>query len=622
MNSRCEQTAFKHGRSLLKGRWMDVDAAFIVCLWIVLAIAVPTRALNAGEKSRLDVPTRWSFRLPHAETRVTVPLHRAGGQILVRARLNDGPEGWFTIDTGATMTVVDKGLADQLKLPAMPARRVQFNVNAIDAACGRFDRLVIGSAEVRTGIAVIIDLSAASRAAGIQLSGAIGADLLTSSPICLDLETQKFTIYDPDRFQPPLAEGVTQFPIDYFFGRMAVRGNVEGFEGWFMLDTGGESDPQLYGDFTLMTRVWFGHELMPTSITDATGAHDFFRAKYASFSTLGRKWNNTYVVYSTSDSGQVLGDRLLAGVIGTQQLGRGTLTIDSRHGRCWVHWPSEETTLEMLKRLGPPAAGDLIGRTPLMHAAEGNRIDVVRALVKSGADVNAISHRNETPLSLAAGAGSAEVVRFLIEHGVDLDHATGSLNRSILSDAIASGDASTVSALLGAGVTTRSADPLGNTPLILAARSNRGDVIEALLSAGANIEATNNDGVTALMEAAKVGGPAAVEVLLKHNAKLETKDKFGQTALILAPWAGRADCVQVLLDHGADINATTKAGETALMVAARWPHTEAFHLLLERGADATRVMSDGKNAADFAVANPAVEVLEELMSRGIDPHSK
>ncbi len=45
---------------------------------------------------------------------------------------------------------------------------------------------------------------------------------------------------------------------------------------------------------------------------------------------------------------------------------------------------------------------------------------MLKALLDSGADVNAVGYGNMTPLCWAAHAGQEDAVRFLIEHGADV----------------------------------------------------------------------------------------------------------------------------------------------------------------------------------------------------------
>jgi len=83
-------------------------------------------------------------------------------------------------------------------------------------------------------------------------------------------------------------------------------------------------------------------------------------------------------------------------------------------------------------------AKDKTGCTVLMEAIwyrcpEINRCpEIIRLLVKAGADVNTSSNTGHTPLMRAAYLGEIEVTRLLLEAGADV-HATTTTKRTALS---------------------------------------------------------------------------------------------------------------------------------------------------------------------------------------------
>lgn len=66
-------------------------------------------------------------------------------------------------------------------------------------------------------------------------------------------------------------------------------------------------------------------------------------------------------------------------------------------------------------------AADQAGVTPLMHASGQGFVEVARLLIAAGADVNAVSRKGVTPLILAAGRGHAEMVVLLVKIGADVN---------------------------------------------------------------------------------------------------------------------------------------------------------------------------------------------------------
>lgn len=61
------------------------------------------------------------------------------------------------------------------------------------------------------------------------------------------------------------------------------------------------------------------------------------------------------------------------------------------------------------------------GDTALHHAARNGDLEIVRQLVRNGADVNAMADHGHFPLYCAAGHGHVETTRYLVQRGADLD---------------------------------------------------------------------------------------------------------------------------------------------------------------------------------------------------------
>jgi ankyrin repeat protein len=156
-----------------------------------------------------------------------------------------------------------------------------------------------------------------------------------------------------------------------------------------------------------------------------------------------------------------------------------------------------------------------------------------------------------------------------------------------LIDAVKSGNAEAVRALLKNRALVNTPEPDGTTPLQWAVRADDLPIVQALLTAGANAKAPNRYGVTPLELAATNGNPAMIAALLKAGADTTAIKPGGQTILMTAARTGNPDVVRILLEHGGvDVNAReTSYGETALMWAAAENHPAAAKLLIEHGAE-------------------------------------
>jgi len=117
----------------------------------------------------------------------------------------------------------------------------------------------------------------------------------------------------------------------------------------------------------------------------------------------------------------------------------------------------------------------------------------------------------------AARAGQDELVRELVKHGADLDRI-GDDGFTALGAAAFAGRRSTVRLLLRAGADVQRHGASGQTALHLAALAGQPDTLDELLRAGVDIELLNRQRESALDVAAAFGSEAVMDRLLAAGA--------------------------------------------------------------------------------------------------------
>ncbi|MEQ1694014.1 MAG: ankyrin repeat domain-containing protein, partial [Gemmatimonas sp.] len=163
---------------------------------------------------------------------------------------------------------------------------------------------------------------------------------------------------------------------------------------------------------------------------------------------------------------------------------------------------------------------------PVADAAMRADIAAVRALLRSGADVNAAQGDGMTALHWAAHRGDSTLAQLLLQARARVSATTR------------------IGAL---------------TPLHLAAQNASAGVVRALLRANADVRVMTGDSVTVLHLAAMGGDTAIVGALLRAGAEINaTEPAWGQTPLMVAAGRGRADAVKLLLTKGADWRRTAR----------------------------------------------------------------
>lgn len=154
------------------------------------------------------------------------------------------------------------------------------------------------------------------------------------------------------------------------------------------------------------------------------------------------------------------------------------------------------------------------GATALWCAACAGHLNVVKSLVKAGANVNHPTKTNSTPLRAACFDGRLDIVKYLTCNNADI-HIANKYN---------------------------------NTCLMIAAYKGHLDVVSFLLESGADPNERALCGATALHFAAECGHVNVVRELLRYNAKFCVNDT-GMTPLKAAAERTRAEVVECLLEE-------------------------------------------------------------------------
>lgn len=170
--------------------------------------------------------------------------------------------------------------------------------------------------------------------------------------------------------------------------------------------------------------------------------------------------------------------------------------------------------------------------TPFLYAAYANNIDVAKALLNKGVDINqtdnfnwsAVHYRHET----------LDFLKFLINNGADVNIKDSEgqpvLFKTTLSN-IDSDEKVKIMVNHGADINFKHHDN-GMTILMLVAKHGYIETLEFLLSVDSqNIDDQNKDGKTALMLATNRIDPGFIKPFLDHHADLYIKDSTNKDAI-------------------------------------------------------------------------------------------
>ena len=205
---------------------------------------------------------------------------------------------------------------------------------------------------------------------------------------------------------------------------------------------------------------------------------------------------------------------------------------------------------------------------PVALILQNGWIEVVRVLLKHGADVHLALEDGSTAIVAASAGGYQDIVRLLAEH-----------DKSCLEVRFKN----------------------GSTPLMTACLSGYVTVVQVLLAQGAAVNVLNDDHWSALTVAAQKGCFQITKELLAHGAEVDTCSDKGFTPLMYAIQGGFFEVAAELIRLGAKVNHFTLSADgetltkaeiplvygymTPLMLAINQGDARFVELMLNSGAD-------------------------------------
>ena len=193
--------------------------------------------------------------------------------------------------------------------------------------------------------------------------------------------------------------------------------------------------------------------------------------------------------------------------------------------------------------------------TALHSASHAGQVQVVRTLLKCGAEVNARGVWDQTPLILASFQGHLDIVQCLLDHGAD-PNLQNNLQCTALRHAAVIGHLEMVRTLIAHSVDVNVQDGESWTPLYGAfwyghAKGDCHQLVRLLLEHGADPNARDNKRRISLhlvSSSPYLELPLKLEVariLLSHGADVDAEDAEGRTPAQFALAKGDAELAQL-----------------------------------------------------------------------------
>lgn len=316
-----------------------------------------------------------------------------------------------------------------------------------------------------------------------------------------------------------------------------------------------------------------------------------------------------------------------------------------------------------------------LGNTPLHIASKNGHMDIVKALLKKGANVNARNKRENTPLHIASKIGYANIVDVMVnDYNANLNVQDNN-GYTPLHYAVIGGYFKIVSTLVSKGANKKlgTYGKNGKTPLELANLNNKqgshikivnlleakpvrdekshsGSKTRKKLGGGKQrrkkratksrkrytggvtlylppVNRIDNKGKTQLHYASEYGNMEVALAILNNGKEIvdvNIRDNDGFTPLHYAvkrgynpidnPTLGNIDMVSLLLANGAEVNVQDNDGYTPLHYAAHNANYDMVTLLLENGAKVTTLNRYNKTPIGYTSNKGIKEMLMKSLT--------
>jgi ankyrin repeat protein/L-ascorbate metabolism protein UlaG (beta-lactamase superfamily) len=165
--------------------------------------------------------------------------------------------------------------------------------------------------------------------------------------------------------------------------------------------------------------------------------------------------------------------------------------------------------------------------TPLLLALDFGSFPGAAALIRRGADVNAVNKNGMSACRLAVMKGAHDLLPLILEKKPDLAAAEPRHGKTVLHEAALRGYSAVVSELLAAGADKNAKDKAGHTPLAYALKYGNAAAADVLRKAGAaEVPWETNLDDTAYLTKPLADGQAVIWYLKHSGWALRTKSAF------------------------------------------------------------------------------------------------
>ena len=286
--------------------------------------------------------------------------------------------------------------------------------------------------------------------------------------------------------------------------------------------------------------------------------------------------------------------------------------------------PDRQLIRALIRAGANPNACNAARDTPLHWAATfSDNADVITTLIDNGAETEGAGARDSAWTPLAAACGNARNPRIattLIDSGANVNAAgsfTPAFGTIFCNPAAA---ATLIPALKRAGADLEEPDADGNRLLHCAVMRGHIDSVKALLENGVDVNASNTRTLSAIANFAPQDSNVAT--IIQNSALMWDEDKTATPLQLAAAFSNNPALIALLLEHGATISASTNGVGNPLDSPLFWaamfaPNPNVISVLINAGASVlTSGAANGNSLCGAAMFNPDPRMIDVLVGYG------
>ncbi|MCE9558501.1 MAG: aspartyl protease family protein [Armatimonadetes bacterium] len=297
------------------------------------------QAISLDFESAAVLPAEGDFKMPSPDGSATyikgakpeIEVMRRFGYLFVKPLVAGKDVGWFILDSGADVMVLDPAIARELGAKKIGVQPTAGVTATVDLDIFRGPTFQLGPVRLKSPAFFGLDLADIGKALEIKLGGIVGYDFFARCGVDIDPSAKVIGVYPPDAFVAP--QNVNWVPMDFNSNVPVVSAKFEGDrEGLFNLDTGSGSTV----DFCSPAVVKF--ELLKdrkvgTSQTGGAGGSSVSKTGSVKFFEFGgRRFENPSVGFQVTEKG-LLSSPYFTGNIGMGFMGKMRVIFDYANQR-------------------------------------------------------------------------------------------------------------------------------------------------------------------------------------------------------------------------------------------------------------------------------------------------